>query len=234
MRGLARARAALRRRRRASRDRRRAAWPRRRPARSACSAACFRLLDRGLERRDIVGVGRRLLARVGLAAPARAPSPSWRIAASLAPDRSGTKLSTVLTPRDLRQLGQLLGRRPSPPPRSAPARRSSSRRARIAAQIEEGRDRFDLRAAQIERIEVELQAIQQRQPGRDHEPGADDDRNAMPLHEAVDRRERLVAQLLRFARRVEQRQQRRHQRDAGEERDDHAEAGDQAELGDAL
>ena len=55
---------------------------------------------------------------------------------------------------------------------------------RIVAQIEEGRDQFDLRAAQIDRVEVKLQIVEQRQPAeRDHR-GADDDRNAVPLHES--------------------------------------------------
>ena len=55
----------------------------------------------------------------------------------------------------------------------------------------------------------------------------------MALHETVDRRERRKAERLRLARRIEHRQQRRQQRDAGEERDQHAHAGDLPELGHA-
>ncbi len=91
-----------------------------------------------------------------------------------------------------------------------------------------------LRTAQIDRIEIELQPIEQRQSGRHHEPGADDDRDPLALHEPVDRRERLVSHLGRLARGLEQHQQCRDHGDAGQERDDHAEAGEQAELGETL
>ena len=56
----------------------------------------------------------------------------------------------------------------------------------------------------------------------------------MPRQEAIDRRQRLVAELLRLARRLEQAQQSRQQRDAGGERDQHADAGNEAELGNAF
>ena len=55
----------------------------------------------------------------------------------------------------------------------------------------------------------------------------------MPLQEAVDRRENRIAELLRLAARLQLAQQRRQQRDAGEECDQHADAGDQSELGQA-
>ena len=51
---------------------------------------------------------------------------------------------------------------------------------------------------------------------------------------SIDRRQERVADRLLFAGRVEQFQQRRQHRDAGEERDQHADAGDLAEFGDAL
>ena len=156
------------------------------------------------------------------------------MAASLGCWSSGMKLSIVFT---LATCGSLesfseigLGRLPV---RGQHVDRSRAD-GRIAAQVEEGRDRFHLRAAQIDRVEIELQPIEQRQAGCHHEPGADDDRNAPALHESVDRRERLVSHLRRLAGRLEQGQQSGDQRDAGEERDDHAEAGEQSELGQPL
>ena len=55
---------------------------------------------------------------------------------------------------------------------------------RIAAEIEIGRDRFRLRVAQIDRIEVEPQPIEQRQAGDHHQRGADDDRDALALEKS--------------------------------------------------
>ena len=53
----------------------------------------------------------------------------------------------------------------------------------------------------------------------------------MALEKLVDRRQIFVPELLRLAARIEPAQQRRQQRDAGEEGDQHADAGDQAEFG---
>src|SRR5437763_1829583 len=53
---------------------------------------------------------------------------------------------------------------------------------RIASQFEESGDRLNMGVSQIERIEIELEPVQQGQPGSDHERRADDDRNAAPLH----------------------------------------------------
>ena len=93
---------------------------------------------------------------------------------------------------------------------------------------------FNLRAAQIDRIEVELQEIKQRQAGhRDHQR-ADDDADAMFFKEVIDRRQEGIADGFLLAGRVEQAQQRRQHRDAGQKCDQHADAGDLAEFGDAL
>ena len=56
----------------------------------------------------------------------------------------------------------------------------------------------------------------------------------MLFQEVIDRRQESVADRLLFTGRVEQFQQRREHRDAGEECNQHARAGDLAELGDAL
>ena len=93
---------------------------------------------------------------------------------------------------------------------------------------------FGLRIAQVDRVEVELHEIEQRQAGHDKEQRANDDDDAVLLEEFVHRRQERVADRLVFAGRVEQLQHGRQGRDAGEERDQHAGAGDLAEFGNAL
>ena len=135
--------------------------------------------------------------------------------------------------RDLGQSGELLGDRRRGGDRWHQHLGGVRAHVRVAAQVEIGRDRFDLGAAQIDRIEIETQMREQRQAGDRDQQRHDDDRHAMLLEKAVDRRERRVAERLRLARRIEELQQGRQQRDAGEKRDHHADAGDQAELGEA-
>ena len=105
---------------------------------------------------------------------------------------------------------------------------------RVLAQIEKGGDRFDLGIAQVDRVEVELQEIKQRQAGDRDQQRADDDDDAMLFEKMIDRRQERVADRLAFAGRVEQLQQRRQHGDAGDERDQHADAGDLAEFRNAL
>ena len=86
---------------------------------------------------------------------------------------------------------------------------------RVLAQIEEGRDRFHLRIAQVDRVEVELQEIEQRQAGDRDQQRADDDHDAMLFQEPVDRRQEAHSRPAPFAGRIEQLEQRRQHRDAG-------------------
>ena len=79
----------------------------------------------------------------------------------------------------------------------------------IVLQRQIGRDRFGMGAAQIDRIEIKSQPIQQRQSGGDHDRGHDQDRDAMPLEEAIDRRQRRIAELLLLTWRIEHAQKRR-------------------------
>ena len=101
----------------------------------------------------------------------------------------------------------------------------------IAHQIEEGRDQFDITRAQVERVEVEAQAREQRQAQNDGRQGHADDPVAPPVEKAVERRERGPADRRRLAARLEHGEQRRKQGYGGRERDDHAGSGDQAEFG---
>ena len=101
---------------------------------------------------------------------------------------------------------------------------------RVLAQFEEGRDRLGLRALQVQRIEVEAQPIKKRRAEHDRADRQRDNGEAMALEEAIDRREERHPHRRRLGRRVQYRNQRRHQRDAGQERDDHAAAGDQPEF----
>ena len=91
-----------------------------------------------------------------------------------------------------------------------------------------------LRIAQVDRVEVELHEVEQRQAGHDEEQRAHDDDDAVPLEELVHRRQERVADRFIFAGRIEQLQHGGQHRDAGEERDQHAGAGDLAEFGNAL
>jgi hypothetical protein len=184
---------------------------------------------RRLECGNVIGVRRRLLVRVR-------PQRRLEYGGELT---DGGELGLLITwneildrlyARNLRQLGQLL--RDSL--HRLLARRQHIDRARpdrgIAAQLQERRNRLDLRTSKIERIEVELQPIQQWQSGRDHEPGANDDRNPVPLHRPIEGREEREAHSFRFTRRAQEHQQCGDHGDAGDERDDHSEAGEQAEL----
>ena len=61
-------------------------------------------------------------------------------------------------------------------------------------ELEIGRDRLDLGAAQIHRIEIEPQPIQQRQTADDDERGDDEDRHAVAFEKVVDRRQQRIAE----------------------------------------
>ena len=91
---------------------------------------------------------------------------------------------------------------------------------RIAAQLQIGGDRLHLGAVQVDRVEVELQIVKERQAAQHHHGGADDDADAVPLHEAIDRRQRLVAERLLLAGRVEHLEQRMVLPEAHAEGDD--------------
>ena len=101
---------------------------------------------------------------------------------------------------------------------------------RVLAQFEKRRDRLGLRALQVQRVEIEAQPVEERRAEHDRADRQRDDRPAVTLQETIDRRERGHAHRRRLGRRVQHRDQRRHQRDAGQERDDHAASGDQTEL----
>jgi hypothetical protein len=83
----------------------------------------------------------------------------------------------------------------------------------LAPVMDRGADRGRSRSirpsvAQVDRIEVELQIIQQWHPAERHDGDADDDRDAVVFHELVDRPEEREAERLRFALRVQDREQR--------------------------
>ena len=71
---------------------------------------------------------------------------------------------------------------------------------RIVFELEIGRDRLGRLAAQIHRIEIELQPKQQRQASRDRQQRHDQDRHAMPFQETVDRRQHGVTEMARLPR----------------------------------
>ena len=102
---------------------------------------------------------------------------------------------------------------------------------RVAPQVEIGRDRFDLRTAQVHRIEVEPQVVQQRQAGDGKAQRRNDDGDSVAFQKIVDRGEHRESEPFLLARRVENKQQRRQHRDAGQVGDEHADAGDLAEFG---
>ena len=93
---------------------------------------------------------------------------------------------------------------------------------------------FGLWIAQVDRIEVELHEIEQRQAGHDEKQRASDDDDAMPFQELVYRRQECIADRFIFARRIQQLEHGRQSRDAGDECDQHAGAGDLAEFGNAF
>ena len=104
-------------------------------------------------------------------------------------------------------------------------------RVGIAHQIEKGRDQFGILGSQIERVEVEAQAGEQRQAKNDGRQGHADHPIAPPVEKAVERRERGPTDRRRLAGRREHAEQRRKQANGRQERDDHAGSGDQAEFG---
>ena len=105
---------------------------------------------------------------------------------------------------------------------------------RILSQIEKGRDRLNLRIAQVYRIEVEPEEIKQRQAGERDQQRPHDNDNAMPLQKLIDRRQERISDRLHFPGGIEQPQQCRKHGDAGYERDEHASAGNLAEFRNAF
>ena len=103
-------------------------------------------------------------------------------------------------------------------------------RVRILHQIEQRRHGFDFGATQVQRIEVELQPRQQGQAAGRDEARDDEHRAPVPHEKPVERGERDIPHGGAFAGRTQQREQRRQQRDAGNERHDHPGAGDHAQL----
>jgi hypothetical protein len=102
---------------------------------------------------------------------------------------------------------------------------------RILSELEIGRDRCGFPVLQMQRVEVEPQMRKQRRGQRnDTERAAQDNETALP-QETVDGRQRAESHFDRLARRIENPEQRRQERNAGEKGDDHAGAGDAAELG---
>ena len=83
----------------------------------------------------------------------------------------------------------------------------------------------------FERVEVELQAAQQRQAKNDGGERKADDPVALAIEKMVERREPRPADRRPLADRLEHGEQRRKQGDRGQERDDHAGPGDQPEFG---
>ena len=61
----------------------------------------------------------------------------------------------------------------------------------------------DLCAAQVERIEIELEVSEQRQPRGNRERGENEDGHPVTRHEAIDGSELAVADRLRLGRRLE-------------------------------
>ena len=100
----------------------------------------------------------------------------------------------------------------------------------IAPQVEIGRDQFDFGTAEIHRVEIEAEEIEQRQAGDGDAERRDDDRDAVAFQEIVDRRQRGNAERVLLAGRVEHVEQRRQHRDAGDVGDQHSDAGDLAEF----
>ena len=85
--------------------------------------------------------------------------------------------------------------------------------------------------AQVQRVEVEAQAAEQRQAKDDGGQGKADHPVALLVEKMVERRKPGPADRRRLASRLENGKQRRKQGDRGQERDDHAGSGDQSELG---
>ncbi len=79
----------------------------------------------------------------------------------------------------------------------------------ILHQVEQRRDGFDLRTAQIQRIEIEAQLGGKTDADQSDESRGDQNAQAMTDQEMVDRRQRPPAHLARLARRTQHGDQRR-------------------------
>ena len=66
----------------------------------------------------------------------------------------------------------------------------------VLHQVEKSCDRFDFVAAQIQRIEIELEVSEERQPRSNREPGDNQDWHPVTGHEAVDRSKLAVTDRL--------------------------------------
>ena len=104
---------------------------------------------------------------------------------------------------------------------------------RVLHQIQQGCNGFDLGAAQIQRIEIEMKMAEQRRSGQGHEQCSGDDRITVIGHETIDGSQKLIADRLLFRRRPQQSKQGRQDRDRGKKCDEHAGAGNQAQFGNA-
>src|SRR5262249_39050846 len=102
---------------------------------------------------------------------------------------------------------------------------------RVAAKFEQGRNRFRLRAAQVNGIEVEREVIEQRRAQNRDSECSDDDRDAMRFQETVNRRQGAISDLVRFAFGIEQRYQGRQKRDAGGKSNQHSDASNLSKFG---
>ncbi len=183
-----------------------------------------------LERIDVFRVGRRL-QRVLRVEGAR------ELLCRVANERQffllaiGDKARERHRSRDLRQLRQAAGNGAAIAERGRQYLDGIRIGVGVAAEIKIGRNRFRFWIAQIDRVEVKTEPIEQRQAGDHHDGGAGDDRNTVALKKTIDRRQRGKSEFFRLARRFEQADQRRQDRDAGCESDQHAETGDQAQFG---
>ena len=209
-------------------------WPRPRPARSALPASSRQRVGGALQRGDGLRIGRRRAAssvlQRRLQLPRRARG-SARACAPVRPARSLHRRDLV----DLGNLAKLIGNLVDVVDvRQHHVDRVGAER-RIGPQVEEGRDRLDRRASQIDRIEVEVQvdtaaAIRRPRPGRC--------RRSPECGDAPGTGRPAPARDSRSARAspggLQDGQQRRQHGDAGDVGDQHADAGDLAELRDAL
>ena len=80
---------------------------------------------------------------------------------------------------------------------------------RVFHQIVECRNGFDLGAAQIDRVEIEFEAAEKRQPGGDTNRRNRQNEAAMARHEPINRSQHAIADVARFAGRFQQHQKRR-------------------------
>ena len=77
----------------------------------------------------------------------------------------------------------------------------------LAHQIEKRRNGFDLIAAQIERIEIEMQVPQKRRPTQGDSERPDHNCIAVVRKKRIDRGQELVADRFKFGRRLQKAQQ---------------------------